>query len=293
MTKIIDKAIEKLKQTGIFASNDRVEATPFYSKEDGAAYNVWKIEGGGKRYVLKEGKNYELEIYNTFLLKETGFAPRLVAYVEGDGKQYLVLEYFEGEDLCECDRERLQAALDTLIVLQKAFWNDKAYAAVGYTYEQDLASCLERGKYLGDSELENAYAEFLEVYKSAPRTLCHDDLLPFNVLVGGGRGVIIDWEYAGMLPYPLSIARLLAHAGGENCFFKMREEDKAFAIEYYYENLVKEQGISKEEYQRTLQAFLFYEYTEWIMLANKYEDADKKRGEEYLQRAKKLLAEIK
>ena len=293
MKKIIDKAIEKLKSMGIFSPCDEVKAEPFYAKEDGAAYNVWKMQGGGKRYVLKEGKNCEVEVYTAFLSKQLGCAPTLIACFEDDGKEYLVIEYVDGEDLCECDRERLQAALDVLIALQNAFWGAEEYASVGYTYEKDLASCMDRAKYLGDSQLESAYAEFLELYKSLPRTLCHDDLLPFNVLVNGARAVIIDWEYAGILPYPLSLARLLAHAGEENCFFKMREKDKMFALEYYYENLVKAHGISKKEYEHTMQAFLFYEYTEWIMLANKYENADKKRGEEYLQKAKSLLQDRK
>lgn len=294
MTKIIEKAIEKFKREGIFSPNDMVNATPFYNKEDGAAYNVWKLSGGGKQYVLKEGKNYEAEVYTTFLSRQVGYAPALIACFEDEKKKFLLIEYVDGEDLCACNREKLKAALNTLIALQNDFWQDEKYATVGYTYEKDFASCLDRAKYLGDGELENAYGEFLEVYKSLPRTLCHDDLLPFNVLVKGECAVIIDWEYAGLLPYPLSIARLLAHAGeGEESFFKMREEDKAFAIEYYYQNFIKTRGISKEEYNRTMQAFLFYEYTEWIMLANKYEGADKKRGELYYQKAKSLLEAMK
>ena len=102
---------------------------------------------------------------------------------------------------------------------------------------------------------------------------------------------IVDWEFAGVLPYLTSIARLLAHCEeSEDAFFFMKDEDKAFAIDYYYENLVKNKGISYEKYRRDLDLFLFYEYCEWIMLGNKYPDsADMGRYKCYLEKARKIL----
>ena len=135
--------------------------------------------------------------------------------------------------------------------------------------------------------MEQAYSGFLELYESLPRTLCHDDLLPFNVLVDGNKATIIDWEYAGILPYPTSLVRLIAHGREEeDAFFYMAEADKAFAIDYYYEHLVKSKGISYEDYRRTVDYFLLYEYCEWIMLGNKYPDEEIPRAREYLAIAK-------
>ncbi|MDD4292111.1 MAG: hypothetical protein PHX51_07770 [Clostridia bacterium] len=45
----------------------------------------------------------------------------------------------------------------------------------------------------------------------------------------------------------------------------MREEDKKFAIRYYYYNLVEGKGIHWEDYHRDFKLFLLYEYCEWIM----------------------------
>ena len=70
-------------------------------------------------------------------------------------------------------------------------------------------------------EPERAYEQYLQIYSDVPRTLCHDDLLPFNVLCAKERAVIIDWEYAGILPYPTSLARLIAHC---------EEDESAFSI---------------------------------------------------------------
>lgn len=81
----------------------------------------------------------------------------------------------------------------------------------------------------------------------------------------------IDWEYAGILPYPTSLARLIAHGEeDESAFFFMTQKDKDYAIDYYYEHLLKEKGIDYNAYRKTLDYFLLYEYCEWIMLGIEY-----------------------
>ena len=93
--------------------------------------------------------------------------------------------------------------------------------------------------------LEEAYASFMKIYQTTPRTLCHDDLLPFNLLIGE-RAVLIDWEYGGVLPYPTSFARLIAHGREEEgAFFCMTREDRVFAIQYYYDGLIGNSRIKK------------------------------------------------
>ena len=81
-----------------------------------------------------------------------------------------------------------------------------------------------RGNSLGDADLERAYERFLQIYGEIPRTLCHDDLLPSMCFCSGDRAVLIDWEYALILPYPTSLARLIAHGEeDENAFFHMTQ----------------------------------------------------------------------
>ena len=62
------------------------------------------------------------------------------------------------------------------------------------------------------AELEQAYERYLRIYSDIPRTLCHDDLLPFNVICAEKRAVIIDWEYAGMQDPHLDIAMFAVYA---------------------------------------------------------------------------------
>ena len=107
------------------------------------------------------------------------------------------------------------------------------------------------------------------------------------------KATIIDWEYAGILPYPTLLARLIAHGEeDEKAFFRMKQADKNFAIEYYFEHLLKDKGINHGDYLRTMDYFLLFEYCEWIMLGNKYDDAKSERFKAYSIKAKELVKRI-
>lgn len=271
-----------LKRMGI---EDVREVTPFPREEDDTLYEVWKVTTPEGEYVLKKAKPHELAVYDAFFREDLPGAPRFLGSAEAEGESWFLMEYVSGTDLRRCDRGGLTTALDALISLQERFWESPQ--TDGYSFEESLQSRKNRGRFLNDPLLEQAYGGFLELYESLPRTLCHDDLLPFNVLVDGNKATIIDWEYAGILPYPTSLVRLIAHGREEeDAFFYMAEADKAFAIDYYYEHLVKSKGISYEDYRRTVDYFLLYEYCEWIMLGNKYPDEEIPRAREYLAIAK-------
>ena len=258
---------------------------PFRSVEDGEEYAVWHVSDGGKEYVLKKAKGDEIAIYSSFFSEPTTGAPQFLGSVNFNGEDYFLMECFAGKDVCKCTREGLTKVLDALISLQKKYWNTEPLF-----YKKALDSRINRGKYLFDSELEAVYSRYLDEFKVLPRTLCHDDLLPFNALVSESCAKLIDWEVAGVLPYPTPLARLIAHAKNDpDYIFYMTDEDKLFAIDYYYRNLVAEHGISYEEYRRSLDLFIFYEYCEWIMVGNKYENAKGELFEEYSRKAKEYF----
>lgn len=285
---------EIIRKMNVFPECASLEVTPFHSAEDGSAYEVWKVKAGEQIRVLKKAKESELEICSAFFRQGGLGAPRLLGSISVDGEDYFLMEYVPGEDLCQCTREKLTKALDALIAMQDRYWNDREHRDVGCTYEQSLARRKSRGEYLNDPELERAYAGFLERYAVLPRTLCHEDLLPFNVLISEEGAVIIDWECAGILPYPTSLARLIAH-GTENPgdLFYMTEEDRKFAIEYYYTHLAHPKGIEYGDYRRAVDEALLFEYCEWIMLGNKYPDADMERYRLYLKKAKAHVKNMK
>ena len=274
---------------------DGVQVTQLTHEEDGEPYQVWQIDNGDARYILKEAKEKEAEIYQSILASTPGDSvPRIYQTIGEDNKVYLLMEYIGGEDLRSCNRRKLTLALDALIALQRKTWEDQTLAGVGYTFERSLQNLENRARYLNDSLLEAVFQQFLQVYASVPRTLCHDDLLPFNVIATENRAVLIDWECGGLLPYPASFARLIAHGEEkENAFFYMTREDKNFAVDYYYENLLKEKGITYAQWRENLAYFLFSEYCEWVFVGNKYNAQNSEFYKKYFPIAKQQAKNLK
>lgn len=264
--------------------------TAFKHEDDDSDYEVWKIEDGNVIRVLKKTSKQELDIYDTFLSFAKLGVPHFYKSIEYGGELFILMEYLDGNNLQKCDRKSLTAVLDALIYLQNMYWEKRELEGIGHGFEASLPGRQKRGKYLNDAELEQAYEKYLQIYSNIPRTLCHDDLLPFNVICTNEHAVIIDWEYAGILPYPTSLARLLAHCEeDESAFFYMRQEDKEYAIEYYFEHLLKEKGIDYSDYRKILDYFLLYEYCEWIMLGVEYNDTENERFKKYYAKAKEHI----
>ena len=105
--------------------------------------------------------------------------------------------------------------------------------------------------------------------------------------------MFIDWEFAGILPYPTSFARLIAHGEeDENTFFHMTAADREFAIDYYYEKLLAEQGISYRAWREALLSFLPVRGLRMVMIGNKYGEKDSPYFQKYLPMTKHLAEEM-
>lgn len=284
--------IRILEKMGFPVTPDKIH--PFLNQEDGEHYNVWKIDVGNKPLVLKQAKGHETDTYRTFFSQKYDYVPELIRVFETGEYAYLLMEYIDGDDLRICSRDKLVSALDAIIRMQRNWWQaDIAGDSCGYDFEQSLANRKNRLTYLNDPQLEKVYSDYLLAYHALPRTLCHDDLLPFNILIQEDRAVLIDWEYGGMLPYPTSIARLIAHGEeSQDAFFHMTQEDKNFAITYYYEQFIGTMGISLDAYLSAIQLFLFYEYCEWVYVGNKYGNTSTLRYETYYRKAKELASRL-
>ena len=279
--------------TAVTISKDAT-VTQLRHEEDNAPYQVWRIDAGHTKYILKAAKGQESELYCTVSARVNASIPALYQIIPTEEQTYLLLEYVEGEDLCRCDRRKLTKALDALITLQQQTWEMEEKGFLEGSFEISFQACKNRGAYLNHSRLEDAYEKFLEIYQAVPRSLGHNDLLPFNVISGKDKGVLIDWECGGILPYPTAFARLIAHGEEvEDSLFYMTEADKAFAVDYYYDHLLKDKGISYTDWRNTLEYFLFYEYCEWVFVGNKYQATDGAYYQKYLpmalQQAAKLL----
>ena len=265
------------------------EMIRFRAEEDGAPYHVWKLTWADRTAVLKKTSQDELAVYNAFLA-ETQAAPKVCAHGEVDGAWYMLMEYIPGETLCHCTREKLQHALDALIELQRRYWEDRTHGDIGYGFARCYPNREKRLPYMAD--LAEAYEAYLQAFCTVPRTLCNDDMLPINVIVNGQRAVILDWEFAGILPYPCALARLIAYGPEESGgLFRISDEDRAFALDYYYEHLIREKGIGREAYRRTMNLFLLKEYAEWVYCAHSSGDLEISYYKPNYARARALAAE--
>lgn len=269
------------------------EVRPFCSEEDGEPYGVWRLTWPGRSAVLKRTTPGEREVYGTFF-GPGGPVPEIYGYAELGGQLYMLMEYVEGETLSHGTVEKLISALDALIETQERYWGDTEHAGAGYGFEACLSNLEKRLPTLGD--LSEAYRAYLEVFRTVPRTLCNDDLLPFNVVVSGRRAVLLDWEYGGILPYPGPLARLLAYGedpkdGPGTGPFELTEAQRRFALDYYYDNLISKKGISRDEYRRTMKLFFLKEYSEWVYCAETGGEKDG-RYERYYKKAKRLAREL-
>ena len=249
--------------------SDPVDVSQIPYEECDGFYSVWKITDARGSYLLKRtASETELAIYRK-LRNRIDALPTFYGATEYRGKPYLLLEFVEGHNLMQATRNDLGRVLDAMIRMQDMFWGSKQ--RVGEPFPAALQSCLNRKAYLKETVLIDAFTRFEAMYRALPRTLCHNDFLPFNVIVGTERTAFIDWEYCGILPYPVMLARLLAHTSehGETPFF-MTQQDRDFAIETYYDRLIRKKGISRADYLAAMNAFLFYESLEWVYVYRKY-----------------------
>ena len=238
--------------------------SPLQWEEGVTDYDAFRVQDR-RTYVLKKSSEQECTVYETFLGSMGRIAPRLYKSAEVEGETYLLLEYVPGEKLCKCTRPALTAALDTLIRLQDQYWERRDLESFGYGYPASLKDCQDRAACLNVPDLEAAYPVFLDLYASVPRTLC-PDLRPSNILMQRDRAVLTDWAYAGILPYPTALARLIAHGEEDkNAAFSLSPLDREFAIHYFFTHFTLDKGIPYEEYRRTLDYFLLDEYCVRLM----------------------------
>ena len=268
-----------------------VTVTPFTREEDSDCCNVWKLDAPGSTTVLKKITPREKATLEAFFPQGGCGTPRIYGFVQYEGDIYLLSEFFSGGTLSHSNRKSLTLALDALIQIQEQYWGNTALCDAGWTFDEQYAALQKRLPYMED--LADAYSAYLEVNRSVPRTLCNDDLLPFNVLANEEQAVILDWELGGILPYLCALARFLAF-GEENTdfLFQMTRADKEFAIDYYYDRLLQKKGISHAQYLHDLKLFFFKEYSEWVYLARSTGDFSSPYYKKYYPKAKALAIEL-
>lgn len=260
-----------------------------FEESKGHYKNIYKIITPSKTYVLKKAKSYELDIYKH--TKGLSSIPQFYGSYHYYGNDYILFEFVEGHNVMKMDRNTLTKVVDAIIAIQDKCWQTKD--VFGESLEAALESRYKRLSYL-PNELKETYEEYIECFKKIPVTFSHEDLLPFNVLINKDRVCFIDLEVGGILPYPTMLARLIAHTNDDKkAMFYLAKEDYAFAISYYYDNFIKNKGITYDEYLRTMHLFIFNELIEWIYVYKKYNYSPNNFYNSYYQKVLLKIEELR
>ena len=129
---------------------DKTRAEQIKREEDDSFYDVWRIYYENKVFIIKECKEYEAEIYNSILKSCDKYVPGYYGIVSFENKDFILLENLDGINLNNCSRKMLISFLDSLISLQKEFWQNERYNNLCFNLQNSLVKRKGRGEFLFD-----------------------------------------------------------------------------------------------------------------------------------------------
>lgn len=232
-------------------------------------YNVYKISTNKSTYVLKQSDEAEIYVYEKLLKGKKFPVPRYYGNVESNNKKWILIEYIEGTDLRDFTKEMAYACASSITKIMNEYWQEKAIDfrlnKLDDRFERYWNRINKRAKCLVEEPiLKEAYQIFLERQLSCPRTLCNGDFLQFNGIFNNSNVTLIDWAFAGIMPYSLDIARLIAHGTEDKRTFPfyMTEEYRDIYTQEVYRKLLHKPN--QEQYQWDIKLSLINEYIEFI-----------------------------
>ena len=203
---------------------------------------MYKISFENQSHILKKSNDYEIEVYENILRDKGQPVPEYLGSITEGKQQWILLQYIAGEDLRKFNEEMVVGCADSLAQIFNLYWQEDEFAEkkLDNRFERYWTRINKRAKCLKNEEkLAEAYQIFLDRQLECPRTLCNGDFLQFNAINNNGRIILIDWAFAGIMPYSLDLARLITH-GSERYFpfpFYMTDEYRKIFIKGVYERL--------------------------------------------------------
>lgn len=224
---------------------EEIDIERFYDKDKGfdRTYNVYKVNVGKLTYILKKSDENEIDVYENFLQGKNLPVPKLEGWNCINNTVWILIEYIPGSDLRKFNKDMAFECADSLSTIFNMYWQESSFKENNinsrfqryWTRINKRASCLKE-----ESKLSSSYTIFLDRQLTSPRTLCNGDFLQFNAIKNDEGITLIDWGFAGIMPYSLDIARLITH-GSEEFFpfpFYMTDEYRRIFLKELYNKLV-------------------------------------------------------
>ena len=207
------------------------------------AYNVYKIISGSQKYILKKSDANEIGVYEKFLANKNLPVPKLLGWTSVNKIKWILIEYIDGKDLRVFNKEMASRCADSLSRIFNMYWQENSFEdnKLDNRFERYWARINKRSECLvNEPKLFSAYRVFLDRQLTCPRTLCNGDFLQCNAIQSHDGIVLIDWAFAGIMPYSLDVARLISH-GSEKKFpfpFYMTDEYRKIFLKDVYHNFI-------------------------------------------------------
>ena len=195
---------------------------------------------------------------------------------------WIIIEYVEGDDLRDMTDELAKKSAESLASIQNAYWN----CPDTERFDAYIKRIEKRYSFIKDNvTIGKAYKVFLDRQQTCPRTMSHGDYFAFNAVNHNDKVYLIDWDFGGVMPYSLDIARFIAHATEDRATFPfyMNDVQKKIFINRVYELL--DTKLDYEQYLYDIKLAILNEYVEFV-------EADGDEDGWYLNHAEQLAIEI-
>ncbi len=223
----------------------QIDIERFHDNGEGVdrTYNVYKIISDKQKYILKKSDDNEIGVYEKFLVSKNLPVPKLEGWACVNKIKWILIEYIDGEDLRVFNKEMASGCADSLSRIFNMYWQENGFEEnkLDNRFERYWTRINKRSECLiNESKLSSAYRVFLDRQLVCPRTLCNGDFLQCNAIQSHDSIVLIDWAFAGIMPYSLDVARLISHCS-EKFFpfpFYMTDEYRKTFLKGVYDKLI-------------------------------------------------------
>lgn len=225
--------------------SQQIDIQQFHDDGEGidVTYNVYKIILDSDIYILKKSDDNEIEVYKKFLENKDLPVPKFEGWTCVDKVKWILIEYIEGIDLRVFNKNMAYECADSITSIFNMYWQENGFESnkLDNRFERYWTRINKRKECLiKEKKLSFAYGLFLERQLECPRTLCNGDLLQYNAIESNNKVILIDWAFAGIMPYSLDIARLISH-GSEKVSpfpFYMTDNHRKTFLKSVYDGLL-------------------------------------------------------
>ncbi len=259
------------------------------TEEEIRKYDVYIIDSISGSKILKYTSNREINNYEKYLSNKILPVPKYYGNFNDRKENWILIEYISGQDLRDMTDEFAILSADSLTAIQNTYWVQN----VEKTNDHDRFDVYwerinKRFQYIkNEPRIAEAYSIFLKRQLLCPRTLSNGDFLQFNVIYRESKVFVIDWGFGGIMPYPLDIARFIAHATEDRATFPfyMNQKQKELFLDRVYDCL--ENKPERSQYLFDIKLAVLNEYVEFMEAD---EDEDGWYYKHALQLAESILA---